>query len=426
MRVSLIMKNSKLSKYFNNYLLKSLSIVFLESIITKALSFVSILILSRQLGPEDYGKYSFVFVIVAFFYAVFDFGMENTAVRFAAREKDKTQSIFGLYLFTKIIITSVVIVGLILFGNQVFSLQGKGEIVQYIPYLIIGYLGESLLFVNDTYLQAIQRFKLRAIINISRYLILVGLIIVLLLNDILLLKYVFLIYFIPLLISLAFIFNYFKFLKSFLSFRLSKGLLKEIIGYEKWMIMISIPNNTLGRIDFFMISLWVTYEQIGIYNVAFQLSAIVSFIPFAFGKVMLPTMSELSEQEIVKRTKKIIKPTLIISATMLCMVPLVHPIVPLLLGKEYLDSISILQVMLISAIFAFAIVPIEQAVYSLGKPVFITIGKYIQLGTIMILIFMTVPYLGVIWAAISVTLARLLYALILMRFYLNYKKKMSY
>lgn len=88
-----------LNKYVNHSLFKNLSIVFLESIITKALSFISILILSRQLGPEDYGKYSFVFVTVAFCSAFFDFGMENTAVRFSARDKGKMQSIFGLYFY---------------------------------------------------------------------------------------------------------------------------------------------------------------------------------------------------------------------------------------------------------------------------------------------------------------------------------------
>ncbi|WP_242216863.1 flippase [Bacillus cereus group sp. BfR-BA-01380] len=412
-----------LNKYFNHSLLKNLSIVFLESVITKALSFISILILSRQLGPEDYGKYSFIFVTVAFCSAFFDFGMENTAVRFSARGKEKIQSIFGLYFFTKIIITAVVIVALILFGAQIFSIQGKDEITLYIPYLIVGYLGESLLFVNDTYLQAIQKFKLRAWINIFRYLALILVILSLVVKDMLLLKYVFILYFLPIIISLPFLFKYFKFVKIYFSLRLPKELLKEIINYEKWMLMISIPNNTLGRIDFFMISLWITYEQIGIYNAAFQLSAIVSFIPFAFGKVMLPAMSELDAQEVVRRTKKIIKPTLIVSAVMLCMIPLVHVIVPILLGEKYLGSINILQVMLISAILAFVIVPIEQAIYSLGKPMFITIGKYIQIGVIILLIFVTVPYFGVIWAAISVAQARLLYAVILMRMYLNYKNK---
>ena len=120
------MKSLKVSlnKYFNHSLFKNLSIVFLESIITKALSFISILILSRQLGPEDYGKYSFIFVTVAFV-VLFDFGMENTAVRFSAKEKGRMQSIFGLYFLTKVIITTTVVTGLILFGSYIFLAKEK-------------------------------------------------------------------------------------------------------------------------------------------------------------------------------------------------------------------------------------------------------------------------------------------------------------
>ncbi|PEC51942.1 oligosaccharide flippase family protein [Bacillus sp. AFS096315] len=418
------MRNLSLSKYLNSNLFKNLSIVFLESIVTKALSFMSILILSRILGPEDYGKYSYIFVVVAFCSAFFDFGMENTAVRFSSREKGKINNIFGLYLFAKIVITTLVILFLTIFGTKIFSLQGKEEIVHYIPYLIVGYLGESLLFVNDTYLQAIQKFKLRATINIIRYLTLILVVFILFLNKMVMLKYVVFVYFIPIIISIPFIFNYIKFIKCYFSIGLPKNLLIEIYNYTKWMLMISIPNNTLSRIDFFMISLWVAYEQIGVYNAAFQLSAIVSFIPFAFGKVMLPTMSELEPQQIIRRTKQIIKPTLIISSVMLCMIPLVRPIVPLLLGEKYIDSVYILQIMLISAILGFAIVPIEQALYSLGKPMFITIGKFIQIGAIILLIFVTVPHFGVIWAAISVSIARLVYSILLIRFYVNYKNKL--
>ena len=126
----------------------------------------------------------------------------------------------------------------------------------------MGYIGESLLFVNDTYLQAIQKFKLRAFINIFRYSTLILIVLSLLLNNMLLLKYVFILYFIPIIISLPLVFKYFKFIKIYFSSKFPRKLLKEIMHYEKWMLMISIPNNVLGRIDFFMISIWVTYEQI--------------------------------------------------------------------------------------------------------------------------------------------------------------------
>ncbi|WP_375089630.1 lipopolysaccharide biosynthesis protein [Peribacillus sp. RS7] len=408
--------------YYNNILFRNLSIVFCESIVTKALSFFSILILSKSLGPEDYGKYSFIFVAVAFLSAFFDFGMENTAVRYSVRDKEYRNEIFGLYLLIKIIITTFIIMVLWVFGDQIFFLIGKSEIEQFIPFLIIGFLGESLFFVNDTFLQAIQKFKLRAMINILRYLILVVGIIILKLNELLLLKYVFYIYFLPLLVSLFFTFKYYMFLKSFFSFKLSKKITRDIYQYGKWMFLISISNNTLGRIDFFLISFWVSYQQIGIYNIAFQLSAIISFIPFAFGKVLLPKMSELSQLEILESTNKITKSVLILTIGMSCLVPIVHFLVPILLGEKYIDSVEILQVMIISSLISVVLVPIEQAVYSLGKPVFITIGKYVQIVAIVFVIIFTVPFFGLIWAAISVLIARIIYGSILIKFYLQYKK----
>ncbi|MCG7214645.1 lipopolysaccharide biosynthesis protein [Paenibacillus mucilaginosus] len=411
-----------LEKYRNSRLLKNLGIVFSESIATKALNFVVILLLSRHLGAGDYGKYSYIFVAIAFCSAFFDFGMENTAVRFSSKDKPSLNGIFGLYVIVKLIIMLLFVLVLVLFGEEIFELLGQQEITEYIPYLIIGFIGESLLFVNDTYLQAVQRFQLRALINIYRYIVLVACVILLLFSGALLLQYALLLYLIPVMFSLAFLPKYVLLVRSFLDRRLTAVQLKEMLGYQKWMLMVSIPTNTLGRIDFFMISLWVSYEQIGIYNAAFQLSAIVSFIPFAFGKVMLPKMSELEEDKVMAYTNKVMKATAAISLVMICCIPLVNVVVPWILGSEYLDSIPVLQVMLLSAILVFAITPVEQAIYSLGKPGFITVGKYIQIAAIVLLIYATVPYLGVVWAAISVAAARLIYGLILMLLYLNYRK----
>ncbi|WP_426451417.1 lipopolysaccharide biosynthesis protein [Paenibacillus sp. S-38] len=399
-----------------------MGIVFSESIATKALNFIVILLLSRHLGAGDYGKYSYIFVAVAFCSAFFDFGMENTAVRFSAKDKDNLNRIFGVYFVVKLAIMLLFVLSLVLFGNEIFTLLGQQEIAQYIPYLIIGFIGESLLFVNDTYLQAVQRFQLRALINISRYAVLVTAVLLLFFNGMLLLKYTFLLYLIPVLFSLQFLPKYAVLLKSVWMQRLSAVQLKEMFHYEKWMVLVSIPNNTLGRIDFFMISLWVSYEQIGIYNAAFQLSSIVAFLPFALSKVMLPKMSELDENKVMDYTSKVMKAMVVVSLFMICCIPLVQVVVPWIMGEEYLASIPVLQVMLLSAILATAVTPIEQAVFSLGKPGFITIGKYIQIAAIIVLIYVTVPHYGVVWAAICVAAARLLYGVILMLMYSNYKK----
>ncbi|WP_219834874.1 oligosaccharide flippase family protein [Paenibacillus sp. R14(2021)] len=417
------MAGNKLQTIFQNRLFQNLSVVFSENIITRALNFVIILLLSLHLGPQEYGKYSYLFVNIAFCSALFDFGMENTAVRFTAKDKTKTTVYFGLYLTVKLSILLLICAALILFGKDVLHLLGRSDMAPYLPYFIVGFLGESLLFVNDTYLQAIQRFKLRAIINITRFITSLLFIAALYVNHAIMLKYVCFLFFLPLLISIFFIVKYVLFLKAYLVQRIDRQVLKEIFHYEKWMFMISIPNNTLGRIDFLMISIWVAYDQLGIYNVAFQLSAIVAFLPFVLSKVMLPSMAELKPADVVAFTRKMIKPTLIICAGMLLLIPLARPVITIVLGPSYEPSISILQFMLVSAIIAFGLIPIEQAIYSLGMPKFITVGKCVQILVIVLLITATVPFLGAIWAAISVAIARLLYGVLISLFYRNYTKK---
>ncbi|MDD3436884.1 MAG: oligosaccharide flippase family protein [Candidatus Gastranaerophilales bacterium] len=402
---------------------KDLGIVFSENIITKCLNFTIILILTRVLGPSDYGKYSFIFVTMAFCSAFFDFGMENTAVRFSNKEKGIKNTVFGLYFFTKFLIVSVVVLVLTFFGKEIFMLAGKQEITRYIPYLIIGLVGESLFFINDTYLQAVQKFKLRAVINISRYLVCLFYIVILFFKKIVLLKYVFYMYFIPLGISLFFTPKYIEFIKSYIQNKISKNLLAEIRDYEKWMFNLSISMNILSRIDFFMLSFWVSYVQIGIYNAAFQLCSIVSFLPYVFSKVMLPKMAELTDNEVFNLIRKITKPLIFVCIIVICFIPLTDIAVPFLLGDKYNESIIILKILLVGFLMSFMSVPFEQAFYSLGKPKLITIGRYLQILIIFILNIFTIPKYGIISAAINVLIARIIFLSTIGLLFLEQKKK---
>ena len=142
-----------LNKYVNHSLFKNLSIVFLESIITKALSFISILILSRQLYPEDYGKYSFVFVTVAFVVHSLILVWKIQQYDFQQEIKGKCK-VYLVYIFYKNNYYCNCNYRINLIWQSYFSSQGKDEIIQYIPYLIVGYIG------NHFYLLMILIYKL--------------------------------------------------------------------------------------------------------------------------------------------------------------------------------------------------------------------------------------------------------------------------
>jgi len=405
-----------------NSLIKNLGVTFVETIITKGINFVNILLLTRILGPENYGKYSLLYVSMIFFSGFFDFGMENTAVRFSVKEKSLKNSIFGFYFLTKFCILAFITFIIACFGGVIFAAFNKSDLIQYIPFLIFGLIGESLFFINDTYLQAMQQFKLRAVINISRYLLSLIYISILVFNKILLLKYVFFVYLIPLCFSVIFIFRYISFIKSFIRNKISNTLFQDILNYEKWMVNLSIGNNILTRIDFFMISFWVKYDQIGIYNAAFQLSSIVAFLPFILGKVMLPKMAELDASETFIYVKKIVRPLMVLSVLIVCFIPFTAFIVPVLLGAEYKQSTLILQILLFAFVILLVTVPYEQALYSLGKPKLISFAKYIQIFLIIILNTLTIPRYGITWAAINTVITRIITVFILYYLYINQKK----
>lgn len=417
------MQDSLFQKIISSKLFKNLSVVFSETVVTKILNFVIILLLTRQLGPEEYGKYSFIFVTMAFCSSFFDFGMENTAVRFANKKSETRNSIFGLYLFVKMLILFGIILVLMLFGGQFFALIHKSELTKYIPFLIIGILSESLFFVNDTYLQAVQKFTLRAYLNICKYSLSLIFIVILFLEKLLYLKYVFCMYFIPLGITILFIPKYIEFLKNYFSKNLPTEMLKEIFNYEKWMFVLSIGTNTLQKIDFFMISYWVSYIQIGIYNAAIQLAAVVSFLPYVFGKVLLPKLAEMENPEICSFIKKSDKILILACIVMTLCIPLTDFVVPVLLGEQYVLSIPVLKILLFAFILTFYVAPTEQALYALGLPKIITQGRYIQLFTLIGLNFLMIPKFGIVGSAFSVLMIRILYLFfVVTRFYKEAKR----
>lgn len=410
-----------LSPFKTSVLARNLSITFGETVLTKGLSFLTILMLTRALGPEDYGKYSFIFVTMTLCSALFDFGMENTAVRFSARDKEKKQLIFGLYFSAKLAILTVLTLFFLLLGPWLFSLMNKAEVIPYIPYLITGLIGESLFFVNDTYLQANQRFRLRAILNIARYsaaLLYIG---VLLSANLLLLQYTFYVYLVPVTFSLVFLPKYIGFLQSTRRDNLEKSQLDEILSYERWMFVYSIANNLLGRIDFFMLSLWVGFEALGLYNAAVQLCAIVSFLPFVLGKVLLPALAEKEPDDICQTTNRVSRTVMLISGTATLGIPLTGVIVPWLLGAEYAASVTVLQILLLAFIAGLIAMPYEQALYGLGQPRILSIARYLQLGIIILLNLLLIPLTGITGAALNTLIGRLLYLIFVKKWYGNYE-----
>lgn len=293
-------------------IIKDLSVVFTENVITKGLNFIIILLLTRKLGPSEYGKYSFMYVFIGFFSSFLDFGMENTAVRFSSKYKKLKNHIFGIYVTVLFLIMLISIAFFTIFHRQYLILNNKQELNVFFGIVMISLFGEAFIYVNDTYLQAVQKFKFRAAINVSRYILTLAYIVFLVFNNRLNLYFATFIFYIPMLMTLFFSRRYITFIKSIIGYTFDRDLLKNIFNYQMWMVFMSMANNIISRLDIIMLSFWVGYKEIGTYNAAFQLTAVVSFLPYVLGKVLLPKFAEKNQKEVCSIVIKSMKITTII------------------------------------------------------------------------------------------------------------------
>ena len=111
-----------------NRILKNLSAVFFGDLFVKFSGMAIAIILARYLGPEDYGKYSFVIAGVFIFMVFSDFGLNDLIIRDVARNHNLAPQYFISSLISKTILSCLSIIFLILY---VYLMGYSEEIILY-------------------------------------------------------------------------------------------------------------------------------------------------------------------------------------------------------------------------------------------------------------------------------------------------------
>ncbi|HKJ33876.1 MAG TPA: oligosaccharide flippase family protein, partial [Balneolales bacterium] len=90
------------------------------NLLIKPLSFVFIILATRLLGPDDFGKFAFTTSIVSFIYVFFEGGINIHTVRSISADKDNFDNNFYLQLFLKAgggLLTGIAAIIFLLFTN---------------------------------------------------------------------------------------------------------------------------------------------------------------------------------------------------------------------------------------------------------------------------------------------------------------------
>lgn len=384
---------------------KDSAIVLTGNMLSAGLGFIATILITRTLGPAQFGLFSVALAVMGIASQFSDFGVGTGMVRFASlylkNDIQKADLIFKVSLKLKLIIAIVVfLIGFFASESLAVHVFEKPELIFPLQLAFIGAFGTSLMGYVSTTLQARQSFKKFTFVNLIDPLIKVSVIGLLFLtyklNLLSALTTVIILPFIAFLISSLII------PKDFLRAKGDENeALHELFHFSKWILVSVFCVMIIMRLDVLMLSYFKVIEEVGYYSAAYSLTLALSLITRTFTTTLLPETSKLITKEKIRHhLKRYVSITGIIAMFIFPLYFLASPIIFTLYGIDYTMSIVLFKILLINQLIILTFNPIGVFLYSINKPQIATFTNLIQLSLNFTGNYMLIPIYGAFGAAV--------------------------
>lgn len=332
---------------------KNTSILLISQVITYILAFIFTMYSARYLGVENFGILSFALAFTGVTVLFTDLGLSTLLVREVSRNKDLMRTYIQNILSLKLIL------GLITFILSILIVKILGynlEIIQIVAIITLYTIFSTLASSFYALFQTQQRLEYQSIGQIlSSLLLLLGALFIIY-NKIDILGFALLYLFVSIVIFVySFIICKWKFIfpKMEINFDFWKILLKNAIPLSIILIFSSIA----FRIDTVLLSILDTNLAVGIYSAAYKLIEVLTFFPAVFTASIYPIFSKfhVSSKDSLKNayTKSFRYLSFIGLPIAVIMTLLADKIIFLVYGTQYIESITVLKIIIWAIPFTF-------------------------------------------------------------------------
>lgn len=420
---------SGISEFFFSKTLQNTGVVFAGNIIASAFSLVTLLILSRTLGPETFGVLSLVTSITLLLVSLTDFGIAVGFSKFVTPMEDKSSK-KGLSFF-RVVFWMEILLGFatILFGfillDPISHWLGVAEIKG--P-LILGFvIGGVLSFYTyiPIVLQALQKFWTIAMFNIFSNFLKLAIISTLFLTGLLTLwNTLYVNLFTAFAATLIGLLVIPKFFISKIDWSEDPRSLKELFSFTKWLAISYCLNAVAARMDILFLSHFRSSTEIGHYALAFQLSSSFPLLLGAVSTVLIPKVNTLkTSDQLGQYILKSVKSSILVIPLVLIGIMVSPAIIELLFGAKFTNSIPIFQILLINYLLILIINPVSFVMYALNKQKILTIINTISLVILFAVQIYLIPLFGGIGAALSLLINTIISMIIMTSLLLVFYKQ---
>ncbi|MBI4116595.1 flippase [Candidatus Pacearchaeota archaeon] len=419
-------------------LAKSAVIVFISFSLAKIFGYLYRVIIARYFGPEVYGLFTLATVIVGFLVTLALLGFDGGVLRFISFYRGKNEVNKMRYLFK----------------TSFWILLSFSLIISIISFFLSGYISESIFHNDDltpflkiysliipfwvlslfsiSVMRAFEKIKEVSIIDsVIQSAIKVILLVILIFFGFKLNSVIFS-FIIGILITFSLAYSYCKIMlpQLFFPYRLSKKskklIFSKFVKYSLPVLFLTILSGVLYWVDSFMIGLFKSASEVGLYNAAIPIVLLLNIAPEIFLRLFLPMVTKeysLQNMDFIKKISKQIGKWVLILNLPVFLIMIVFPdiILNILFGPDYITAAPSLRILSIGALFYSIFVISDNLLSMAGKSkiIFYDVVAAGILNSILNFILIRQPVifgldnsLGINGAAIATTISFSFYSML--------------
>jgi len=370
----------------------------------------------RNLVPSDFGRFSLAIAVMGLLSQGMELGLTTGFVKFASqylRDQKERSSLILLVALKSRLVSGLffLIIGYLsadLVGRYIFRQEGIETLLRL---AFVGGAGALMFGFTRGVLQARQWFRRFAFLGIWPNLLRLSALGFLLVTGNFSLVNVVLVHVLSPVV--CFVISWAVIPRDFLKARGdNRAAFWEIFHFSKWVTLSNVATMIILRIDVFMLTSMKSSEDVAFYVGASQLAYLFPIITGSITQTLLPKATALSSTDdlrsYVRGGLKVVPWALLIFVPLIV---LAGPIVGILYGDEYVQSIPIFRILIVGFMISVMVNPMSLLLYTLDRAELLAILNGLQLILNVSLNLWLIPSLGATGAAVSSLSIRLLAAL---------------
>lgn len=402
-----LIKN-QIEKYLQN---QNFIIFSIFKYTSQILFFITSLLIAKSLSPEKFGVYSLSVMVIFFLISLIISAPQTPFVINANKELKKSKKVNNSFTVQQLLFAGSILISIIIFIIFKKIIIDFAYISQkeYL-FLILAYSGIGIKILIASILLGLDEKKANAYYEFCREIILLILIIIIYFLFEVNLSIIFTFYFLSSVVATI------LFLKKIpcdkvLPLKFDKRICTNILTQTSWIMLGGIAFYLTNWGDIFILRIFVSLEEIGIYNFAYQFFKGFLLMVLTINTYFTPFISqninnkEKIESYLYEKRPKI---TIFVSILIIISIVLVGPFISILYGEDYINSILVTRILLIGAFFLLLQSFYTPILYSLGKYKAVQLIIILQVTSNILLDIILIKSYGIYGAAIATTLAYLI------------------